>query len=191
MAKRKGIAEKWRITSMTEWDNEFIDAEVQGYIDFAKDGLGNFQFGYVRCDIDWREAERDGALAVEFSFEGMDEMDPCSGRGWAALNEGKLDGKILFHRGDESGFVAERERSTERSHATSNSRHPTPKCWNTASLIQTCPLAFSTCSYAHFAIRSDAEESCDRFASRSRSASSSAHLWLRTAHDSKCCSAAR
>jgi len=108
MAKKKGIIGRWRITSMTEWDNDFIDAEVPGYISFAKDGLGDFQFGYVRCDIDWRETERDGQPAVEFSFEGMDEMDPCSGRSWASVKDGELDGTIYFHRGDESGFTAKR-----------------------------------------------------------------------------------
>jgi hypothetical protein len=108
MAKRKSqIAGRWRIASMEMWDNDFIDAEVSGYINFDKGGLGDFQFGYVRCDIDWRETERDIEPAVEFSFEGMDEMDPTSGRGWAALKDGKLDGMLFFHRGDESGFVAE------------------------------------------------------------------------------------
>ena len=91
---------------MTEWDNDFIDAELPGFIDFAKDGLGDFQFGYVRCDINWRETERDGEQAVEFSFEGMDEMEPCSGRGSAFVTRDELDGMIYFHRGDESGFKA-------------------------------------------------------------------------------------
>jgi hypothetical protein len=109
MAKRRSqIVEKWRITSMEMWDNDFIDAEVPGYINFAKDGLGDFQFGYVRCDIDWQKSERDGEPAVEFSFEGTDEMDPCSGRGWATINGNTINGMFLFHRGDESGFVAVR-----------------------------------------------------------------------------------
>ena len=80
MAKRKSeIAGRWRITSMTAWDNDFIDEEVPGYFNFAKGGLGDFQFGYVRCDIDWQETVRDNEVAIEFSFEGMDEMDPTSG----------------------------------------------------------------------------------------------------------------
>ena len=100
---------RWRITSMTEWDQDFIDEEVPGYINFGKNRLGDFQFGYVRCDIDWRETERDGKPAVEFTFEGMDEMTPCSGRGWATLDDRKLDGMICFHRGDESEFTATKE----------------------------------------------------------------------------------
>jgi hypothetical protein len=110
MAKKKSqIVGRWRITSMTEWDQDFVDEEVPGHFEFKKNGLGEFQFGYVRCDIDWRSTERDGQPAVEFSFEGMDEMTPTSERGWAVLENGELDGMILFHRGDESGFKAQKK----------------------------------------------------------------------------------
>ena len=93
---------------MTEWDREFIDVEVPGYIKFANDGLGEFQFGFVHCEIDWRETERDGEPVVEFSFEGNDEMDRTSGRDWAVIEDDTLNGTIYFHRGDESGFQAKR-----------------------------------------------------------------------------------
>ena len=111
MAKHKSqISGRYRITSMEMWDNDFIDAEVPGYINFAKHGLGDFQFGYVCCDIDWQQTERDGQPAVEFTFEGTDEMDPCSGRGWGVVTDDELDGMICFHRGDESGFKARKKR---------------------------------------------------------------------------------
>lgn len=58
----------YRITSMEMWGQDFVDAEVPGFIEFKKNGLGEFQFGYVRCDIDWKEGEYDGSLAFEFSF---------------------------------------------------------------------------------------------------------------------------
>jgi len=106
MAKRKSqIAGRWRITSMELWDQDFIDEEVPGYINFAKDGLGDFQFGYVCCDIDWRATDEE---SVKFSFEGNDEMTPCSGRGSVSLKDGQFNGMIYFHRGDESGFTAEK-----------------------------------------------------------------------------------
>ncbi len=73
---------------MEMWDQDFVDEEVPGYIEFKPDGLGDFQFGYVLCGIDWRATERDGEQAVEFTFEGMDEMTPTSGRGSATLNDG-------------------------------------------------------------------------------------------------------
>jgi hypothetical protein len=60
--------------------------------------------------MDCREVERDGRPGVEFSWEGKDECDPASGRGWAVLEEdGSLCGRIFFHLGDDSGFTAVRE----------------------------------------------------------------------------------
>ncbi|MCZ2342601.1 MAG: hypothetical protein LC104_12545 [Bacteroidales bacterium] len=112
MAKKKPqFVGRWRITSMTEWDQDFVDEEVPGYFEFTKDGLGEFQFGYVRCGIDWRTTERDGQQAAEFSFDGMDEMTPTSGRGWAVLEGNTLEGMIFFHQGDESGFKAKQNKA--------------------------------------------------------------------------------
>jgi hypothetical protein len=46
---------------------------------------------------------------VEFSWTGNDEMDPASGRGWGEIaKDGKLRGRIYFHHGDDSSFVARR-----------------------------------------------------------------------------------
>lgn len=75
-------------------------------------------------------------------------------------------------------------------HATNSSRHPGPKCRNTALLSQTCPLAFSTCSYAHSVIRSDADESEGKPASINRWSNSTDRTRFRSDQDSKCCSAA-
>ena len=99
---------RWLIESMTEWDDEFINAEMRGYFEFGDDGTGSFHFGYVHGHTDYLIAERDDEPAVEFTWEGNDEMDPATGRGWAVLKDGKLDGMLFFHRGDESGFVAKK-----------------------------------------------------------------------------------
>tara|TARA_R110002072_G_scaffold302068_1_gene483671 strand:+ start:2311 stop:2640 length:330 start_codon:yes stop_codon:yes gene_type:complete len=109
MTQESQIAGRWRITSMEMWDQDFVDEEVSGYIEFTAEDQGEFQFGYVQCGIDWQETERNGQTAVEFSFEGMDEMSPTSGQGWAILNGDTLDGMIFFHQGDESGFTAQRQ----------------------------------------------------------------------------------
>jgi hypothetical protein len=101
-------AGRWRITWIDQWDQDFVDAEVEGFFEFGSDNLGSFQFGYVKGDIDHRVTERDGKLSVEFSFEGHDEMDPSLGRGWAVVNGEEIDGLIVFHRGDESKFKARR-----------------------------------------------------------------------------------
>lgn len=101
---------RWRIVSMSEWDEEYLDEEVQAFIEFDDKGGGSFQFGYVRGILDDREGLRDGQPAVEFSWEGGDGADgtPLTGRGWAALGEDGLNGMIVIHEGDESEFVATR-----------------------------------------------------------------------------------
>ncbi|MFO0887842.1 MAG: hypothetical protein U0790_01720 [Isosphaeraceae bacterium] len=104
--KGPGILGRWRIAWMEEWDQDFLDEEVEGYIAFEKNGTGEFQFGYVQGQIDHREAERDGKPAVEFSWDGNDEMDRAQGRGWAVLNGEELEGRIFFHLGDDSAFRA-------------------------------------------------------------------------------------
>ena len=102
------FAGRWHIVSMTEWDEDFINAEVQGFIEFDAQGGGEFQFGYVRGDMDCRLTTRDGGPAVEWTWEGYDEMDPEAGAGWAVLKDDELHGMIGFHDGDESGFVAKK-----------------------------------------------------------------------------------
>jgi hypothetical protein len=99
---------RWRIVSMTGWDQDFVDAEVEAYFEFDAKGMGDFQFGYVRGNIGYQLTERDGKPAIEWTWEGMDQMDPCSGRGWSVLEDDELHGMIFFHQGDDSGFVGQR-----------------------------------------------------------------------------------
>lgn len=106
---KKDFIGSWRIVEMELWDAEFIDAEVPGFIKFTKDGLGEFQFGYVHGWIDCRFVKRDEKDAVEFSWEGNDESDPACGRGWMVLEDNRLRGRIFFHQGDDSAFEAVRQ----------------------------------------------------------------------------------
>ena len=107
---RSPILDRWRITEMELWAQEDCDMEVPAFIEFRPDGMGEFQFILVRGWIDYRLVERDGKPAVEWSWDGADEMDPCSGRGWAVLEAPRhLAGRIFFHQGDDSGFTAEKE----------------------------------------------------------------------------------
>lgn len=100
----------WRIIEMELWDREYMDMEVPAFIRIADDGSGEFQFGLVSGSLDGRFGERSGKLAVEFTWDGQDEMDPASGRGWAALEcASLLRGRIYFHAGDDSAFVARRK----------------------------------------------------------------------------------
>jgi hypothetical protein len=102
---------RWLIESMDQWDRDFIDEEVRGYFEFDARGSGDFQFGYVRGQIDYRLGERDGKPALEFSWEGYDAGggNECFGRGWFLLEDDELRGEFFFHQGDESGIVLKRE----------------------------------------------------------------------------------
>jgi hypothetical protein len=99
---------RWHIVSMTEWAEDYINAEVQGFIEFDAKGSGQFQFGYVRGEMDCRPTTRDGEPALEWTWEGNDENDEAMGRGWAVRKGDELHGMIFFHEGDDSGFVAKR-----------------------------------------------------------------------------------
>jgi hypothetical protein len=104
----------WRIVSMDQWEQDYVNAEDQAYIEFDESGGGEFHFGYVHGDMDCRLTTRDGEPAIEWSWQGNDEMDPAQGRGWAWLKADELNGIIFFHQGDESGFVAKRVGAKKR-----------------------------------------------------------------------------
>jgi len=91
---------------MEQWDQDFVDLVSPGHITFTLDGRGELLFGAVEVSLDWRLGA--AGNRVEFSFEGFDEGDEVSGRGWAKLSGGQLTGSIAFHLGDESEFVAEK-----------------------------------------------------------------------------------
>jgi hypothetical protein len=87
-----------------------LDLLEPAHITFTgKDG-GELVFVSVEADLDVRYGSRDGSACAEFSWEGSDDNTHASGRGWAALGTaGRLVGQIFIHKGDDSGFVAERE----------------------------------------------------------------------------------
>jgi hypothetical protein len=97
---------KWRILEMEQWDKDFIDLVGEGHITFEKKDRGELHFGAVDCDLDCRIERVGEQERIEFSFVGMDEGDEVSGRGWAVLDGERLRGRIYFHDGDESGFIA-------------------------------------------------------------------------------------
>ncbi len=99
---------KWNIEEMEIWDKDFIDLVVPGYISIARDSDGHFQFGAVEANMDYRIEEYENTERLEFSWEGFDEGDSVSGRGWAILDGDKLKGRIYFHMGDDSSFVSVR-----------------------------------------------------------------------------------
>lgn len=103
------FAGRWRIVSMSAWEQDFIDEEEEGYFEFHQKGSGQFHFGYVHGHMDCRLTTRDGEPAVEWTWDGNDEMDPAQGRGWAIVKGDELHGTLFFHGGDDSRFVAKKK----------------------------------------------------------------------------------
>jgi hypothetical protein len=82
----------WRIVETELWDLDDLDGIEPAPLTLAPKGRGG-----------------PGLLAIEFSFEGFDEGDRLSGRGWAILDDEQLRGHLFVHHGDDSGFTARRD----------------------------------------------------------------------------------
>jgi hypothetical protein len=106
----KPFVGKWSIIEMEAWDLEYVNTEVPGHFTFKKNGTGLFQFGLVQGEMDCRLDIDDKRERIEFSWEGQDELDPTSGRGWAVIESGELCGRIFIHLGDDSAFRARKAR---------------------------------------------------------------------------------
>lgn len=92
---------------MDMWDQEAIDLVAPGFIEFGTNRIGEFGFIAVRGQMDCRQGERGERDRVEFSWQGDDDGDEVSGRGWAVLaDDGSLQGHLYIHLGDDSGFRA-------------------------------------------------------------------------------------
>jgi hypothetical protein len=113
MARKKSSAlalafkGRWRIGAMDLWDKDAIDLVEPGFIAFNGE-QGEMRFIAVQAWLDVRYNTRDGGPIAEFTWEGVDEGDQHSGRGWVVPRAaGGLAGHIFFHNGDDSGFVCE------------------------------------------------------------------------------------
>ena len=109
MAKSKPEPEstftgRWRIVSMSAWDEDFIDEEEEGYFEFGAKGGGEFHFGYVHGNMDGKPTIRDGEPAVEWTWDGNDEMDPAQGRGQRTARHDLLPRRRRLRvRGEDNG----------------------------------------------------------------------------------------
>lgn len=95
---------KWRIVELPGYEADYCDMMGPAYLQLGpKDS--EFAFGCVTGSIH-------GAIestAVEFTWDGNDEMDEVNGAGWAEIQpDGSLIGEINIHNGDEISFIARR-----------------------------------------------------------------------------------
>ena len=95
---------------MELWDQDFVDMETDGYISFDDDDMGYFQFGLVQGQIGYRIDKTAEIERLEFSWQGQDENDEASGRGWVVIEDDHLDGRFYFHMGDDSWFRAKKSK---------------------------------------------------------------------------------
>jgi len=108
-AYAKAFEGRWRIAETDLWGDDVLDLTEPAHITFDKQSGGELAFAAVKAWLDVRYGTRDGQACAEFTFEGTDDNNATSGRGWAMLGTaGRLVGHIFIHMGDDSGFVAER-----------------------------------------------------------------------------------
>ena len=107
------FAGRWRITWMSEWDQDYVDMDVSGHFTFGAGRSGSFQFGMVQGQMDCK-FDPTQSLQVEFTWHGFDEGDEITGRGRAAIVDGELHGHIFIHLGDDSSFRAIRQPASPR-----------------------------------------------------------------------------
>jgi hypothetical protein len=95
---------------MSSWEDEYLDEEVEAFIEFNDKRGGSFHFGYVQGMIDHRITKRGEESAVAFSWEGGDGADgtALTGAGCAVMKDDELHGDFFIHHGDASEFVAKR-----------------------------------------------------------------------------------
>ena len=68
----------WRIVSMSAWEDEYLDEEVQAFFEFEETGTGSFQFGYIQGLMDCRKTSREGNLRWSSpGREGTELTAPC------------------------------------------------------------------------------------------------------------------
>jgi hypothetical protein len=111
---RRPFIGQWRTINMELWDRE--DLDLLGPAQFTLDcgGHGRMTFLAIEASVEYRTGERDSLPAIEFSFDGNDEGDRISARGWAVSAERTLRGRLFFDYGDESAFSATRRVAQRR-----------------------------------------------------------------------------
>jgi hypothetical protein len=101
------FAGKWHFIDSDLWDRDALELLGPAIIEIRHDRTGSFRFVAVEGWLDGRPATINGRQAVEFTWEGTDDGDHTSGRGFAVLLEdGALQVHIYFHMGDDSEFQA-------------------------------------------------------------------------------------
>lgn len=96
---------------------------VPAHITFGRDHLGELELLAIEASVDYRLGKGDAVPVVEFTWDGSDEGQPISGRGWAQLTGDQLVGRLFIHQGDETEFTAKRDRLLTTPRSSGRSLH--------------------------------------------------------------------
>ena len=94
----------YEIMEMELWDKKDIDLVEPGYIRIT----GNRGELHFICVDSYMDIRRGKSGVFKFSWDGNDECDPASGFGEFTCVGDTLAGRIYFHGGDDSSFVAKK-----------------------------------------------------------------------------------
>ena len=108
IVKENSFVGNWRILETELWEAEDLDLLAPASIVLDRNHDGHMGLIAIGAEIDYRVVVRDGQPAIEFSFDGFDEDRRIAGRGWAVCDGEQLRGRLFFHQGDETSFVARR-----------------------------------------------------------------------------------
>ena len=104
---KKKFVGHWRITDLEGFDADYADMGGPAKLKISTRGTGTMNFGAVEAEIDCKMDELDDRV-LRFTFEGMDEGDQISGRGFCSVTGDELMGRVFRHYGDAFGFKAKR-----------------------------------------------------------------------------------
>lgn len=106
MVKRKFVGQ-WRVTELQGFGSDYVDLCGPAKLKLSTRGTGRMNFGAVDVELDCKMDEQDERV-LRFSFEGADEGDPISGRGYCLVEGNEMVGRVFRHFGDEFGFKAKK-----------------------------------------------------------------------------------
>ena len=96
---------RWRIIEADIWDRAYLDLVQPAYLEFGKNGRGEFAFGAMQATTELEYAPR----MIFFSWTGFDEGDEMSGSGSADLqDDDTMEIELNFHNGDDAILKARR-----------------------------------------------------------------------------------
>lgn len=104
---KKKFVGQWRITELQGFDADYVDLCGPAKMKLSTRGTGRMNIGAVDAELDCKMDEQDERV-LHFSFEGVDEGDPISGRGYCLVEDNIMIGRVFRHFGDEFGFKAKR-----------------------------------------------------------------------------------